>query len=166
MQLAARPRLREALAKPLAGDDLTGAEALALLEASELLPALLETAAAQRDRTWGRIVTYSPKVFLPVTNLCRDRCTYCTFRKDPGDPDAWTMSPEEIHVWATRGRALGCMEALMCLGDKPEIAYRSHRDWLAAKSIDDLVTASGGLYVPPAKFLPTTVPHVEHRRQR
>ena len=98
MQLAARPRLREALSKPFAGEDLTGAEALALLEALELLPALLETAAAQRDRTWGRIVTYSPKVFLPVTNLCRDRCTYCTFRKDPGDPDAWTMSPQEIHV--------------------------------------------------------------------
>ena len=131
MQLAARPRLREALSKPFAGEDLTGAEALALLEALELLPALLETAAAQRDRTWGRIVTYSPKVFLPVTNLCRDRCTYCTFRKDPGDPDAWTMSPEEIHVWATRGRALGCMEALMCLGDKPELAYPSYRTLLA-----------------------------------
>src|SRR5437867_7814744 len=118
MQLAARPRLREVLAKPLAGDDLTGAEALALLEASELLPALLETAAAQRDRVWGRVVTYSPKVFLPVTNLCRDRCTYCTFRKDPGDPDAWTMSPPEIDDVLARGAQQGCKEALMCLGDK------------------------------------------------
>src|SRR5947209_6855574 len=95
------------------------------------LDSLLDTAGKLRDRFKGRIVTYSRKVFLPVTNLCRDRCTYCTFRKDPGDPDAWTMSPEEIHVWATRGRALGCMEALICLGDKPELAYPTYRTLLA-----------------------------------
>jgi len=131
MQPAARPRLREALAKPFAGEDLTSAEALALLEEPTVLPALLEAAGARRDQAWGRTVTYSPKVFLPVTNLCRDRCTYCTFRKDPGDPDAWTMTPDEIRVWATRGRALGCMEALICLGDKPELAYPSYRTLLA-----------------------------------
>src|SRR4029077_16966869 len=85
-----------------------------------------------RDRTWGRTVTFSPKVFLPVTNLCRDRCTYCTFRKDPGDPDAWTMTPEEIAAWSARGRALGCKEALMCLGDKPEVAFPAYRATLAA----------------------------------
>src|SRR5882762_2649569 len=106
---------------------LSEADAIALIECSGAdLPRVMATAAAMRDRAKGRDVTYSPKVFLPVTNLCRDRCTYCTFRKDPGDPDAWTMSPEEIHVWATRGRALGCMEALMCLGDKPELAYPSY----------------------------------------
>ena len=131
MQPAARPRLREALAKPFAGEDLTSAEALALLEEPTVLPALLETAGARRDQAWGRTVTYSPKVFLPITNLCRDRCTYCTFRKDPGDPDAWTMIPDEIRVWSTRGRALGCMEALICLGDKPELAYPSYRTLLA-----------------------------------
>jgi FO synthase len=127
---ATRPALREALAKPLAGDDLTRADAIALLEA-DVLPQLLAAAATRRDRAWGRTVTYSPKVFLPVTNLCRDRCTYCTFRKDPDDPDAWTMSPEEIRVWAARGRRLGCKEALLCLGDKPELAYRSYREQLA-----------------------------------
>src|SRR5216117_1389696 len=95
------------------------------------LESLLEAAADLRDQFKGRTVTYSRKIFLPVTNLCRDRCTYCTFRKDPGDPDAWTMSPEEIHVWATRGRALGCMEALICLGDKPELAYPTYRTLLA-----------------------------------
>src|SRR5204862_1782338 len=129
--VAARDALREALLKPLAGEELSRDEAVALLATPELTSALLATASALRDRAWGRTVTYSPKVFLPVTNLCRDRCTYCTFRKDPGDPDAWTMSPEEIHVWATRGRALGCMEALMCLGDKPELAYPSYRTLLA-----------------------------------
>src|SRR5438093_949941 len=130
--VATRPALREALAKPLAGDDLTRAEAIALLEAADILPDLLLAAATRRNRTWGQTVTYSPKVFLPVTNLCRDRCTYCTFRKDPDDPDAWTMQPDELRVWAARGRALGCKEALLCLGDKPELAYRSYREQLAA----------------------------------
>src|SRR6266705_2181447 len=78
--------------------------------------------APHQDRAEGRDVTYSPKVFLPVTNLCRDRCTYCTFRKDPWDPDAWTMMPHEITDWSRRGHALGCKEALMCLGAKLEEA--------------------------------------------
>ena len=120
----------DALAKPLAGRDLTREEATRLLETAETMPALLEVASTRRDRGWGRTVTYSPKAFLPVTNLCRDRCTYCTFRKDPDDPDAWTMTPEEIEAWSLRGRALGCKEALMCLGDKPELAFASYRDLL------------------------------------
>ena len=128
---AAHDALREALARPLGGGDLTRAEAVALLETPALTDDLLAAAALRRDRAWGRIVTFSPKVFLPVTNLCRDRCTYCTFRKDPGDPDAWTMSPDEIAAWSARGRALGCTEALMCLGDKPEIAFPSYRATLA-----------------------------------
>src|SRR5438552_1277131 len=125
------PALIDALAKPLAGRDLTREEATRLLETAETMAALLEVASVQRDRSWGRTVTYSRKAFLPVTNLCRDRCTYCTFRKDPDDPDAWTMTPEEIEAWSLRGRALGCKEALMCLGDKPELAFASYRDMLA-----------------------------------
>src|SRR5213595_1108773 len=120
--------LTEALGKPLSGFDLTRDEATALLDTVETMPALLETAAGRRDRTWGRTVTYSRKAFLPVTNLCRDRCTYCTFRKDPDDPDAWTMTPDEIEAWSRRARALGCKEALMCLGDNPELlAKLGHR---------------------------------------
>src|SRR6184192_976749 len=125
------PALIEALAKPLAGRDLTREEATRLLETAETMPALLEVASTRRDRGWGRTVTYSPKAFLPVTNLCRDRCTYCTFRKDPDDPDAWTMMPDEIATWSARGRALGCKEALMCLGDKPEAAFPAYRATLA-----------------------------------
>ncbi|MGH7914448.1 MAG: 7,8-didemethyl-8-hydroxy-5-deazariboflavin synthase CofG, partial [Candidatus Binataceae bacterium] len=64
-------------------------------------------------------------------NLCRDRCTYCTFRKDPGDPGAWTMTTAEIAQWSRHGRALGCHEALMCLGDKPELAFKEYRETLA-----------------------------------
>src|SRR5687768_17003859 len=82
---------------------------------------LLEAAGGLRDRFKGKTVTYSRKIFLPITNLCRDRCSYCTFRKDPGDAGAWTMSPDEIEDVLERGSEHGCKEALMCLGDKPEL---------------------------------------------
>jgi FO synthase len=130
-ELAAAGAVRDALAKPLAGIPLTRDEALALL-APAATSELLAAAGALRDRAWGTTVTFSPKVFLPVTNLCRDRCTYCTFRKDPDDPDAWTMTPDEIAAWSVRGRRLGCTEALVCLGDKPEIAFPAYRATLAA----------------------------------
>jgi FO synthase len=113
------------------GGALDAGEATALLTRVDLTDALLGAAAERRDRIFGRTVTYSPKVFLPVTNLCRDRCTYCTFRKDPGDPDAWTMRPDDVRTWSARGRALGCSEALLCLGDKPELAFPSYRAELA-----------------------------------
>src|SRR5690349_7115366 len=95
------------------------------------LDSLLDEAGALRDRFKGRTVTYSRKVFLPITNLCRDRCTYCTFRKDPGDPGAWTMAPHEIERVLDRARELGCKEALMCLGDRPETAFAAYRETLA-----------------------------------
>src|SRR5215468_7326381 len=91
---------------------------------------LLNAAARLRDAHKGRTVTYSRKIFLPVTNLCRDRCSYCTFRKDPGDPDAWTMSTPEISDVLSRGGAQKCKEALMCLGDKPEVAFPRYRGTL------------------------------------
>jgi FO synthase len=124
-------RLAAALDRARDGGDLSHDEATALLATPALTDALLVAASARRDRVWGRTVTFSPKVFLPVTNLCRDRCTYCTFRKDPDDPDAWTMQAAEVAAWSERGRRLGCVEALMCLGDKPEIAFASYRALLA-----------------------------------
>src|SRR5689334_5402643 len=125
--VAAPDALRDALVRP----ELTRAEATALLATPALTADVLAAAGALRDRAWGRTLTYSPKVFLPVTNLCRDRCTYCTFRKDPDDPDAWTMTPDEIATWSARGHRLGCIEALMCLGDKPELAFPAYRETLA-----------------------------------
>src|SRR5215470_13135185 len=104
------------------------AEAYSLIHADDCeIESILTSAGALRDRYKGRTVTYSRKVFLPVTNLCRDRCSYCTFRKDPGDPDAWTMSPSEISDVLFRGGAQKCKEALMCLGDKPEVAFPQYR---------------------------------------
>jgi FO synthase len=126
------PQVREILGRARDGALLGDADAIALIECpADDLPELLAAAGALRDRAKGRVVTYSRKVFLPVTNLCRDRCTYCTFRKDPGEPGAWTMTPLEIAQWSRRGRALGCREALMCLGDKPELAFKEYRETLA-----------------------------------
>jgi FO synthase len=132
-----------ALRKAAAGLTLDADDAYALTHLSaDALDDLCHRAAGLRDRHHPRILTYSPKVFLPVTNLCRDRCTYCTFRRDPDDPGAWTMTPDEIADWSRRGRSVGCIEALMCLGDKPEIAFRGFRTVLAqhgAKSTADYV---------------------------
>ena len=127
-----RSHISVILDKALADETLSAEEGYQLVACTdEELTALLATASALRDRHKGRTITYSRKVFLPVTNLCRDRCSYCTFRKDPRDPDAWTMTPAEISEWVERGRHQGCKEALMCLGDKPEKAYHQYRETLA-----------------------------------
>jgi 7,8-didemethyl-8-hydroxy-5-deazariboflavin synthase CofG subunit len=130
--------------RALDGGRLDELDALALIECpDEQLSVMLEAAAAMRDRAKGRDVTYSRKVFLPVTNLCRDRCTYCTFRKDPGDPGAWTMTLAEIAEWSRRGGELGCKEALMCLGDKSELAFKEYRATLAALGVHSTIEYVG-----------------------
>ena len=124
--------LRDIIARALDGVRLDERDAIAMIECRETaMPELMAAAATLRDRGKGREVSYSRKVFLPVTNLCRDRCTYCTFRRDPGDPGAWTMTLNEIAAWSRRGAELGCKEALLCLGDKPEIAFKEYRTTLA-----------------------------------
>ncbi len=94
------------------------------------LPALLAAARAARDNFKPGVITYSRKVFLPLTNLCRDYCGYCTFRRDPGEPGAHTMTPEEVLTVARAGEKLGCTEALFSLGDKPELLFPEMRDTL------------------------------------
>ncbi|MCG8417584.1 MAG: 7,8-didemethyl-8-hydroxy-5-deazariboflavin synthase CofG [Proteobacteria bacterium] len=95
------------------------------------LAALMAAARARRDARWQRRITFSPKVFLPLTNLCRNFCDYCSFRRSPGQAGEWTMSPDQVITWLDRGRAQGCAEALFCLGDQPEDVFRSYRDGLA-----------------------------------
>ncbi len=94
---------------------------------------VLEAAFESKCRGKGDRVSVSKNVFIPLTNLCRDRCGYCTFAKLPGDPAAKTWNLEEVADAAHGARRAGCIEALFCLGDKPEKAYRAHRDWLAAR---------------------------------
>ena len=126
------PSLHEVLARARRGERLDHRDAIRLFLTDDgEVEAVCEHAAALRDGGKGRVVTYSPKVFLPVTNLCRDRCRYCTFRKDPWDDGAWTMTEKEVRDWSRRGARLGCHEALMCLGDRPETAFRQYRALLA-----------------------------------
>ncbi|MEB2314404.1 MAG: 7,8-didemethyl-8-hydroxy-5-deazariboflavin synthase CofG [Sorangiineae bacterium] len=117
---------------------LSDDEALALAEAPAD-DALFARAARVRDESWGRRVTYSPKVFLPLTNLCRNHCDYCSFRRSPGEAGAWTMSLEEVDEWLDRGREQGALEALICLGDRPETAFRSYREKLASLGFSSTV---------------------------
>ena len=91
---------------------------------------LLQAAAELRERRTAAIVTYSRKVFIPLTNLCRDRCGYCTFAREAADPCAHTMTPEEVLAVAEAGRRAGCKEALFSLGERPEIRYPAYRRML------------------------------------
>jgi 7,8-didemethyl-8-hydroxy-5-deazariboflavin synthase CofG subunit len=91
------------------------------------LPQLLAAARAAKERFKPGIITYSRKVFLPLTNLCRDYCGYCIFRRDSGDPGAHTMTPDEVLEVARAGEKLGCTEALFSLGDKPELLFPEMR---------------------------------------
>jgi FO synthase len=102
----------------------------------ELLDASLEDLCAEaralRDEGHGRLVTYSPKVFIPLTTLCRDVCHYCTFARPPRRGERAYMSIDEVLEVARAGAAAGCREALFTLGDKPELRYRLAREELAA----------------------------------
>ena len=96
----------------------------------ENLPRLLEIALAAKERFKPGVITYSRKVFIPLTNLCRDYCGYCIFRRDPGQPGAHTMTPEEVMRVVRQGEQMGCTEALFSLGDKPELLFPEMRETL------------------------------------
>src|SRR5436853_6486010 len=107
---------------------LTASSFRELLESP--LEDLMAAAAARRDDRFGRRVTYSPKVFIPLTMLCRDRCGYCTFAKPPARLDNPYLTPDAVVELATRGAALGCFEALFTLGEAPEARYSQAAEWL------------------------------------
>jgi 7,8-didemethyl-8-hydroxy-5-deazariboflavin synthase CofG subunit len=100
-------------------------DAYALLQ--ELTADLVARARVLRDSGKGRVVTYSRKVFIPLINLCRDRCGYCTFAREEADPTARIMTPDEVLAVAKSGSAAGCKEALFSLGDQPERRYSTVR---------------------------------------
>jgi 7,8-didemethyl-8-hydroxy-5-deazariboflavin synthase CofG subunit len=105
--------------------------ALRLIRCSDdALPALLAAARAAKENFKPSVITYSRKVFIPLTNLCRDYCGYCIFRRDAGEPGAHTMTPDEVLAVARAGEKLGCTEALFSLGDKPELLFPEMRDTL------------------------------------
>ena len=139
-------QVRRALARAERGAALDLDEATVLLSATgEDLDRLCAAAARVRDAglaAAGRpgVVTYSPKVFIPVTKLCRDRCHYCTFVESPGQlkrtGHGMFMSPDEILDIARQGAELGCLEALFTLGDRPEDRWPEAREWLDEQGYD------------------------------
>ena len=138
--------MRRALARVRAGKSLDRDEAAILLHArDDALDQLLTIAARTRDTglaAAGRpgVITYSRKVFIPLTRLCRDRCGYCTFATVPHKLGAPYLSPDEVLEIARKGAALGCKEALFTLGDRPEDRWQQAREWLDANGYDDTLS--------------------------
>jgi 7,8-didemethyl-8-hydroxy-5-deazariboflavin synthase CofG subunit len=118
-----------ALESTLAGERL-GRDGALDLARNAPLPELLAAATAVRAHGKGTTITFSKKVFIPLTTLCRDYCGYCTFRKDPGQPGAHFMTPDQVLALAEQGRRAGCKEALFSLGDQPERIFPEAREFL------------------------------------
>ncbi|MCL4506854.1 MAG: 7,8-didemethyl-8-hydroxy-5-deazariboflavin synthase CofG [Chloroflexi bacterium] len=126
-----RPHIQELLDRALAGDFISQDDAYTLIQAQETeLPVLCGVAATLCNRRKSRAITYSRKVFVPLTTLCRDKCGYCTFVKSPGDPAARTLTPDEVLAIAESGRRAGCKEALFSLGERPELQHSLAREHL------------------------------------
>ncbi|MDZ4862370.1 MAG: 7,8-didemethyl-8-hydroxy-5-deazariboflavin synthase CofG, partial [Gemmatimonadota bacterium] len=134
---------------------------------------LLAGAAARRDAGHGTLITYSRKVFIPLTELCRDVCHYCTYAKTPRRLATAYLSPEQVLAIARAGQAAGCHEALFTLGDKPELRYRVAREALAKlgyASTVDYLQAMAALVRKETGLLPHLNPGVltldEYQRLR
>jgi 7,8-didemethyl-8-hydroxy-5-deazariboflavin synthase CofG subunit len=130
------------------------------------LRALLAAAAEVRDRGKGSFVSFSKKVFIPLTTLCRDYCGYCTFRKDPGQPGAHFMTPDEVLALADQGRRTGCKEALFSLGDQPERIFPEAREFLRQQGYVrtlDYVAAMSEFVLEKTGLLPHANPGVMDR---
>jgi FO synthase len=127
------------------------------------LETLMDTAAGLRDQGWGRQISYSRKVFIPLTELCRDVCHYCTYAKTPRRLQQAYLSPEQVLDIARAGKAQGCKEALFTLGDKPELRYKAARDALTElgyASTVDYLRAMAALVLQETGLLPHLNPGV------
>src|SRR5438874_7011446 len=153
------------LARAETGARLAPEEVLALAECDDLA-ALLPVAAALRDRGHGNLVTYSRKVFIPLTQLCRDVCHYCTFAHPPRRGEAAYLSADQVLEIARAGARAGCREALFTLGDKPELRYGAAREALARlghKTTLSYLAEMAGLVLRETGLLPHLNPGVMTR---
>jgi FO synthase len=138
--------MRRTLARARDGKALDQDEATILLHArGEDLQTLLQYASRTRDAGLAAanrpgVITYSRKVFIPLTRLCRDRCGYCTFATVPHRLHSLYLEPDEILAIARQGAALGCKEALFTLGDRPEDRWHQAKEWLDAHGYDDTLS--------------------------
>ncbi|MBZ5527836.1 MAG: 7,8-didemethyl-8-hydroxy-5-deazariboflavin synthase CofG [Acidobacteriia bacterium] len=159
------PELAAALAQAGEGRGIER-EAALLLYAKASTDDLLRIAGDVRARGKGTVVSYSKKVFIPLTTLCRDYCSYCTFRKDPGEPGASFMTPEEVLALAETARQAGCKEALFSLGDQPERIFPEAREFLRQQGYSrtlDYAAAMCELVLERTGLLPHANPGVMDR---
>jgi FO synthase subunit 1 len=121
--------VQESLSKSLEGKEISKNDALDLFGFQDHL-AILSTATRIRDTTKRGPITYSRKIFINLINLCRDSCSYCTYKKEPGDGSASMMRPDEVLHLAQAGKKVRCTEALIVTGERPEQKYTEARSWL------------------------------------
>ena len=155
-------RIDDALARGARGAGIAREDAMLLMEEAALGD-LLEAAAQLRDAGRGRIVSYSRKVFIPLTHLCRDYCGYCTFRSDPKPGHAPFMTPREVLAVADAGTRAGCKEALFSLGDQPERIFPEAREFLTSHGYEttlDYLAAMTLLVLEKTGLLPHANPGV------
>ena len=155
-------RVRALLDRAAAGHVPSSDEAMALAEYDDLAT-LMETAATLRDQGHGARVSYSRKVFIPLTKLCRDSCHYCTFAQPPRHNERAYLTPDEVLAIARAGAAADCKEALFTLGDKPELRYRAARAELARLGHDSTIAylaAMAALVLRETALLPHLNPGV------
>jgi FO synthase len=132
------------------------------------LSAICRTASAVRNSEKASRVSFSPKVFIPLTHLCRDICGYCTFRKSPGDAERLYMTPEEVLAVAQAGERLGCTEALFTLGERPEQRYPEAKAWLERrgyKTTLEYLRDVAGLVLEETQLLPHLNPGTMTHRE-
>src|SRR5580704_1129153 len=163
MRSAAIPdRANAALESGMEGCGVSRDAALSLIDEAPSRP-LLEAAAAVRDRFKGRSVSYSRKVFIPLTHLCRDYCGYCTFRADPEAGVPAYRTPDEVLQVAEAGRRAGCKEALFSLGDQPELVFPEAKAFLKRLGFErtlEYLAAMSRLILEETGLLPHSNPGV------
>ena len=166
---ATTPEVGRVLTSLANGHEISAVDALVLIKAHMAdLPAICQAASALRDQGKGKQVSFSPKVFIPLTQMCRDVCGYCTFRHDPAQLKKLYMTPEDVLAVAREGRRLGCTEALFTLGERPEQRYPEARAWLdehGFKTTLDYVAYASSLVLRETGMLPHANPGTMSRRE-
>jgi 7,8-didemethyl-8-hydroxy-5-deazariboflavin synthase CofG subunit len=161
-QFASSPDVTTALERGIGGGSISREQALLLADRAEL-HALLQTATELRLKSKGRTVSYSKKVFIPLTHLCRDYCGYCTFRSDPEEGVPPYMTPDEVLAVAEAGRRAGCKEALFSLGDQPEAIFPEAKAFLRKQEFErtlEYLAAMTQLVLDETGLLPHSNPGV------
>ena len=157
------------LERVAAGAPVSESDALCLADLDDTAITDLCAAASElRNRGKGHVITFSPKVFIPLTRLCRDFCGYCTFRQSPDETDSLFLTPDEVLDVAKAGERLGCTEALFTLGERPEQRYAEAGQWLTSAGYQttlQYLAAMCRMVVDQTDLLPHGNPGTMSRRE-